>query len=69
MTSDEQTTHLQALRNDLVERRRLAALDLKVGATTADLKELVKLHAAIEALDAVSKEPGHEFDAAAAAMF
>ncbi len=69
MISDEQTTHLQAVRNDLVERRRLAALDLKVGATTADLKELVKLHHAIEALDAVSKEPGHEFDAAAAAMF
>jgi hypothetical protein len=36
MTSDKQTTHLEALRNDLVERRRLAALDLKVGATTAD---------------------------------
>ena len=52
--AESQTAHLQTLRADLVARRHQAARNIHNVDDTLALENLVRLHHAIEALDATT---------------
>ena len=52
--SESQTAHLQVLRAELVARRHQAARNIHDADDTPALEKLLRLHQAIEALDATT---------------